>query len=69
MARTKIMKPISLHTVESFSLFFPAGFVHARYSSRMIDRFLNWGDHGKTKSDKIKGRCQAPLHSKVATQL
>ena len=36
-------------------------FAHARYSSRMIDRFLNWGDHGKLKSDKIKGRCQSPL--------
>ena len=23
----------------------------------MIDRFLNWGDHGKPKSSKIKGRC------------
>ena len=29
-------------------------FAHARYSSRMIDRFLNWGDHGKLKRDKIK---------------
>ena len=27
----------------------------------MIDRFLNWGDHGKPKSGKIKGRCQRPL--------
>ena len=27
----------------------------------MIDRFLNWGDHGKPKSGKIKGRCQPPL--------
>ena len=27
----------------------------------MIDRFLNWGDHGKLKSGKIKGRCQPPL--------
>ena len=26
----------------------------------MIDRFLNWGDHGKPKSGKIKGRCQPP---------
>ena len=42
-------------------LFFPARFAHARYSSRMIDRFLNWGDHGKPKSGKIKGRCQPPL--------
>ena len=39
----------------------PARFAHARYSSRMIDRFLNWGDHGKPKSGKIKGRCQPPL--------
>ena len=42
-------------------LFFPARFAHARYSYRMIDRFLNWGDHGKPKSGKIKGRCQPPL--------
>ena len=41
-------------------LFFLARFAHARYSSRMIDRFLNWGDHGKPKSGKIKGRCQPP---------
>ena len=27
----------------------------------MIDRFLIWGDHGKPKSGKIKGRCQPPL--------
>ena len=45
----------------SFLLFFPTRFAHARYSSRMIDRFLNWGDHGKPKSGKIKGRCQPPL--------
>ena len=45
----------------SFSLFFPVSFAHARYSSRMIDRFLNRGDHGKPKSGKIKGRCQPPL--------
>ena len=38
-------------------LLFPTRFAHARYSSRMIDRFLNWGDHGKPKSGKIKGRC------------
>ena len=42
-------------------LFVQARFVHARYSSRMIERFLNWGDHGKSKSGKIKGRCQPPL--------
>ena len=41
-------------------LLFPARFAHARYSSRMIDRFLNWGNHGKPKSGKIKGRCQPP---------
>ena len=39
----------------------PARFAHARYSSRMIDRFLNWGDHGKPKSGRIKGRCQPLL--------
>ena len=44
----------------NFLLLFPARFAHARYSSRMIDRFLNWGDHGKPKSGKIKGRCQPP---------
>ena len=64
-------KANSLHrTVESLAktnflmlLLFPARFAHARYSSRMIDRFLNWGDHGKLKSGKIKGRCQPPLVS------
>ena len=54
------MKAISLHIVESFLLFFQTGFTHARYSSRMIDRFLNWVDHGKPKSGKIRGRCQPP---------
>ena len=45
----------------NFLLFlFPARFAHARYNSRMIDRFLNWGDHGKPESGKIKGRCQPP---------
>ena len=43
-----------------FLLLFPACFAHARYSSRMIDRFLTWGDHGKPKSGKIRGRCQFP---------
>ena len=42
----------------------PARFAHARYSSRMIDRFLNWGDDEKPKSGKIKGRCQPPLSGK-----
>ena len=28
----------------------------------MIDRFLNWGDYGKPKSGKVKGRCQ-PIES------
>ena len=41
-------------------LLFPTRYAHARYRSRMIDRFLNWGDHGKPKSGKIKGRCQPP---------
>ena len=36
-------------------LLFPACLAHARYSSLMIDRFLNWGDHGKPKSGKING--------------
>ena len=40
-------------------LLFPTRFAHARYSSRMIDRFLNWCDHGKPKSGKLKGRCQS----------
>ena len=52
----------------NFLMLFPARFAHARYSSRMIDRFLNWGDHGKPKSGKVKGRCQPPL-VKVYTQL
>ena len=42
-------------------LLFPTRYTHARYTSWMIDRFLNWGDHGKAKSGKIKGRCQPPL--------
>ena len=37
-------------------------FARARY---MIDRFLNWGDHGKQESGKIKGRCQPPQSSVV----
>ena len=41
-------------------LLFPTRYAHVRYSSRMIDRFLNWGDHGKPKGGKIKGRCQPP---------
>ena len=49
-------------------LLFSAHFAHARYSSRMIDRFLNWGDHGKPKSGKIKGRCQPPLIKTFAKQ-
>ena len=49
-------------------LLFPARFAHARYSSRMIDRFLNWGDHGKPKSGKIKGRCQPPLIMRLRNQ-
>ena len=62
-------KANSLHTVESlrrrtlWCCCFPACFARARYSSRMIDRFLNWGDHGKPKSGKIKGRCQPPLNT------
>ena len=30
----------------NFLLLFPARFAYAHYSSRMIDRFPNWGDHG-----------------------
>ena len=41
----------------NFFMLFSARFAHARYSSRMI---LNWGDHGKLYSGKIKGRCQPP---------
>ena len=38
-----------------FLLLFKASFqYYARYSSRMIDRFLNCGVHGKPKSGKIK---------------
>ena len=43
-----------------FLVLFPAHFAHARYSSWMIDRFLNWGDHGKPQSGKIRGRYQLP---------
>ena len=43
-----------------FLLLFPTHFAHARYSSRVIDRFLNCGDLGKLKSGKIKGHCQPP---------
>ena len=45
---------------------FPACFAYARYSSWMIGRFLNLGDHGKPKSGKIKGRCQ-PMQSACST--
>ena len=53
MTRTKIIKANSLHTVES----------KRRWASccRMIDRFLNWGHHGKPNSGKITGRYQPPL--------
>ena len=33
----------------------------AHVRPQVIDSFLNWGDHGKPKSGKIKGRCQPPL--------
>ena len=52
----------------SFLLFFPACIAHARYGSRMIDRFLNWCDHGKPKSGKIKGRCQPSLRTSIGHQ-
>ena len=29
-------------------------FTHARYGFRMIDRFLNWGDHRLAKSGKTQ---------------
>ena len=54
----------SLHTLQSLrrrTCLFLTCYAHARYSSWMIDRFLNWGDHEKPKSGKIKGRCQPPL--------
>ena len=58
-------KANSLHTVESLRRscldeLFPASVAHARYSSRMIDRF-----HGKPKSGKIWGRCQRPWSKHV----
>ena len=31
-------------------LLFPVRFAHARYSSRMIDRFLNWGESRSTRT-------------------
>ena len=56
---------ISAKTNFLMLLLFSARFAHARYSSRMIDRFLNWGDHGKPKSGKIRGRCQPPLVASI----
>ena len=35
---------------------------YCSYSSWIIDRFLNWGDHGKSKRGKIKCRWQ-PIKS------
>ena len=58
---TRVGYKLSRVALGTRMLFFPARFAHARYSSRVIDRFLNWGDHGKPKSGKIKGRCQHPL--------
>ena len=37
------------------NVLFPASLAHARYSSRMIDRFLNWNwgdDHGKRQDQR-----------------
>ena len=76
LPRNKTKKPMTNRTKSNFTSHcriaakkllrrtcsvFPTRSAHARYSFRMIDRFLNWGDHGKPKSGKIKGRCQAPL--------
>ena len=63
----------SLHTLESLRrrtswccyCSQPVSRMLATHGSQMIDRFLNWGDHGKPKSGKIKGRCQPPLEQTV----
>ena len=44
---------------------FPRDCAHAHVRPQVIDSFLNWGDHGKPKSGKIKGRCQPPLGASI----
>ena len=41
-------------------LLFPTRFAHARYSSPMIDRFLNSGDHGNPKTARSKAVASPP---------
>ena len=53
--RTRIIKASRIAATMSFLLFFPARFAHARYSSRMIDRFLNWGDHAEKRHQRGAG--------------
>ena len=44
-----------------FLLFFPTRFAHALYSSRMIDRFLNWGDQAGRSWKAEKRQDRRPL--------
>ena len=43
-----------------FLLLFQARFSHARCSSRMIERFRNWGDHGKPKGASSEAVASLP---------
>ena len=41
-------------------LLFQACFSHARCNSRMIERFRNWGDHGKPKGARSEAVASPP---------
>ena len=41
-------------------LLFPTRYAHACYSSWMIDRFLNWSDHGKRKAARSEAVASPP---------
>ena len=43
-----------------FLLLFQARFSHARCSSRTIERFRNWGDHGKPKGARSEAVASLP---------
>ena len=47
------------------NVLFPARFAHTRYSSRMIDRFLNWRDRRSWKTEKRQD--QRPLQAPAET--
>ena len=54
--KSKFTSPCPIAVKTNFLLLlFPGRFAHARYSSRMTDRFLYCGDYEKPKSGKIKG--------------